>query len=153
MKPSKQIKKASIKTIAKKYLSEISGKWKREDAILWIKQAEADLKSAEDNINCKNFYLVVNLSHQVAEKSLKAFIIHQFKEKLVEIHSLVRLGEIAQVPAHLLSLLRKLSPQYISSKYPDQSGNLPTEIYDEEIAKESLACAKEVFTWTKKRLA
>ncbi|MBI3051858.1 HEPN domain-containing protein [Candidatus Woesearchaeota archaeon] len=48
--------------------------------------------------------------------------------------------------------LRKLSPQYFISRYPDVSEDVPYELYDESLASDFLKIAEEVIKWIAKHL-
>lgn len=124
----------------------------RRESENWFKQAKEDFDSGKYNLEGKKYYLVVYLCHQTIEKSLKAIILEKSKQKTIEIHSLVQLGKLAKVPEYFFSNLRKLSPQYTISRYPDVSDEVPYLLYDENIAKEFLSFAKEILEWTEKQL-
>lgn len=117
----------------------------------WWKQAQSDLQKAQVLFNSKNFDGVAFYCQQATEKALKAVILNITKEK-VEGHSLVYLGKQAKVPDDFFSELKKLSPQYFLSRYPDASEEIPYELYDENIAKSFLNIAERIITWTEKQL-
>ena len=118
----------------------------------WWLQAQRDFSKAEVLYNTKNYDGVAFYCQQAVEKALKAVILHVQKEK-VEGHSLIYLGKSAQVPALFYTMLKKLSPQYFLSRYPDASEEIPYELYDQKSANEFMATAREVLLWTKKQLA
>ncbi len=123
----------------------------RKEVENWFKQAKKDLEAAEKNLKIKEYYITAFLSHQAAEKALKAYIL--FKKRVpAEGHSLIFLARLANVPKRFLPFLRKLSPQYFISRYPDIVEETPYELYDESQAKELLKIAKEVIEWIEKRL-
>ena len=123
----------------------------RKEVINWLKQANKDLEVAEKTFNLKEYYSVVFWCQQAVEKGLKALILEKKKEKSMS-HSLIQLGNLAQVPENFFSKLKKLSPQYFFARYPDASEDVPYELYDENITKEFLEIAKEVLTWINNQL-
>ncbi|MEK6937675.1 MAG: HEPN domain-containing protein [Nanoarchaeota archaeon] len=123
----------------------------REEIEHWWKQAENDLQKAEVLFKSENYDGVAFYSQQATEKALKAVILYLTKEKVVG-HSLFYLGKQAKVPDEFLSELKKLSPQYFLSRYPDASEEIPYELYDHKIAQSFLEIAKKVLEWTKKQL-
>jgi len=117
----------------------------------WLMQAEEDLDSAEKNFEINKHYLVSFLCQQAVEKGLKALILAKSREKPIG-HSLIYLGKLAGVPKKYFSELKKLSPQYFISRYPDISEDIPYELYDEESSKNFLKIAREVIEWIKGQL-
>ena len=118
----------------------------REEVLNWLKQAEADLRTAENSFKSKDFYACVFWCQQAAEKAIKSFILLKNKENIMG-HSLIYLGKEARLPNEFFSGLRRLSPQYIISRYPDASEGIPSELYDVDISKEFLGIAKKVLEW------
>ena len=95
----------------------------------------------------RNFDGTAFYCQQAVEKVLKALILLKTKEKKTEGHSLIYLGKTAELPHNFFSGLKKLSPQYFISRYPDITESLPYENYDSEIAKEQLERARRIFKW------
>ncbi|MBI2112318.1 HEPN domain-containing protein [Candidatus Woesearchaeota archaeon] len=123
----------------------------RLEVLNWFKQAEKDLEKAVILLKNRSFDGTAFYSQQTAEKALKAVILFK-KEDKAEGHSLIYLGKEARIPEFLFPPLKKLSPQYVISRYPDVSDDLPSDLYDEELAKEFLETARKVLEWTKKQL-
>ena len=115
----------------------------RLEVLNWFKQAEKDLEKAEILFKNQSFDGTAFYSQQTAEKALKAAILFK-KEDKAEGHSLIYLGKEARIPEFLFPQLKKLSPQYIISRYPDVSDDLPSDLYDEELAKGFLETARKV---------
>ena len=123
----------------------------REEVTNWFKQAEADLKSAQ---NCKksfDFYMSVFASQQAVEKALKALCLFKLRE-FPKGHSIIYLARKADVPEYMLSGIRDLNPEYLSTRYPDMAAGIPAELYDESIAARHLKTAGEVVEWVKKQI-
>ena len=124
----------------------------REEVENWWKQAERDLLSARNAFNSKDYYLVAFLCQQTVEKALKALYIKKKKESPGATHSLVFLGKSTGIPEQFYGALRRLSPDFVITRYPDAAHGLPYELYDEGIAKERMNLAKEVIGWVKEEL-
>lgn len=118
----------------------------------WVKQAEADLENAAKNIKIKAYYVTAFLSQQAAEKILKALFIKKYADLPPKTHTLYKLGQEVKAPKDILVLLRKLTPEFLVTRYPDAAAGVPAEIYDETAASESLECADKVVKWAKRKL-
>ncbi len=75
-----------------------------EEVKKWIEKAKKDLDDAEFNFINNRFEVAAFLSHQAAEKALKALYILKFK-KLWKIHDLVELGKTLNAPFEILEAL------------------------------------------------
>jgi HEPN domain-containing protein len=124
----------------------------REEVSNWWKQAQKDLESASKNLETEEYDITAFLSQQATEKSLKALYIYKLKESSGQTHSLIFLGKSVEIPDEFLSGLRKLSPDFVITRYPDAAHGVPYELYDEELAKERLKIAKNVVEWVQKEL-
>ena len=123
----------------------------REEIIHWWKQAQSDFCKAEVLNEGKQYDGVAFYCQQAVEKALKAVILLKTKKETGG-HSLGYLGQKSGIPERFFSGLKKLSPQYFLSRYPDASEEIPYELYDESSAKEFLSLAREVLGWTMKQL-
>ena len=124
----------------------------REEINLWWKQALKDLEAAEINLRNKIYYVAAFLSQQAVEKALKALFIKKLKKSPGSTHSLIYLGKEVNIPDNLIENLRKLTPDFVISRYPDITQTLPYELYDEKTAKEKIELAREVLKWIEKQL-
>jgi len=124
----------------------------RKEIENWWKQAQEDFDAAKYNFQGKKYYLVAFLCQQTIEKALKAAIIFKTGEKNIEGHSLIYLGKYAKIPSEFFPDLKKVSPQYFISRYPDLTEETPYELYDKEIVEEFIETAERVLSWTKKQL-
>jgi len=52
----------------------------------------------------------------------------------------------------MLSGIRDLNPEYLSTRYPDMAAGVPADLYDESIAARHLKTAGEVVEWVKKQI-
>lgn len=90
-------------------------------------------------------------SQQSVEKALKALCLYKLKE-FPKGHSIVYLSKKVDVPEGLLSGIRDLNPEYLSTRYPDMAAGVPADLYDEHIAARHLKTAEQVIEWVKKRI-
>ncbi len=123
----------------------------REEVKNWFKQAEADLRSARNSKGCGDYYMSVFASQQAAEKSLKALCLLKLKE-FPKGHSIIYLAQKLKAPKEMLSGIRDLNPEYLSTRYPDMAAGIPAELYDEQIANRHLKTAERVVKWVKKQI-
>jgi len=49
----------------------------------------------------------------------------------------------------MLSGIRDLNPEYLSTRYPDMAVGVPAELYDDQIADRHLKTAEEVVKWVR----
>jgi len=124
----------------------------REEAKLWWKQALKDFEAAEKNLKIREYYLVAFLAQQSVEKALKSLYIHRLSKFPGTTHSLLYLGRSVGIPKELESILRRLTPDFVITRYPDISQEAPYELYDEGSAKDRINSAKKVLEWVKKEL-
>jgi HEPN domain-containing protein len=111
----------------------------------WIKKAERDLNAAKINLQQGLFDISSFLSHQAAEKALKALHILKFK-RLWKIHDLEKLCIAVKSDKKIIEISKKLNPHYIETRYPIEAR------YTKKIAEEALANAKAVVEWVKQQL-
>ena len=99
------------------------------------------------NVNLQQCLYEVScfLSHQSAEKALKAVYIEKF-EMLWKIHDLIKLGRKLDAPIEILEICDLLNPHYIAARYPVDVS------YTEEMAVESFEKAGKVLQWSKEKL-
>lgn len=90
-------------------------------------------------------------SQQAAEKSLKALCLLKLKE-FPKGHSIIYLAQKLKAPKEMLSGIRDLNPEYLSTRYPDMAAGVPAELYDEQIANRHLKTAERVVKWVKKQI-
>ncbi|MHA1144224.1 MAG: HEPN domain-containing protein [Candidatus Helarchaeota archaeon] len=119
----------------------------REETRRWWYQAKADLKTARDNIGLENYYASVYFLHQAVEKSLKALFIHSKNDLPLKTHNLLELGREIELPEDFYSFLRELTPDYMTTRYPDAANGIPAELYDEEIAVRILNKGERIIKW------
>lgn len=124
----------------------------RKEVENWIKQAEADLKTSRDCLTSKNYYAAAFFAEQCAEKALKAYFVFSKNDMAPKTHNLFELAMAVSLPKELIPIARKLTPDFIVSRYPDAAGGVPAELYDEESGKDALKRAEVIFVWVKGKL-
>lgn len=124
----------------------------REETKLWFEQAVDDLKSARSNLDIGIYYMCAFLAEQGAEKALKALFIEARKALPPKTHNLIRLGRELNAPENILSALREINPDFVTTRYPDAANGKPSEIFDEKIASSHLSKAQEIFEWVKQQI-
>ena len=110
-----------------------------------------DLKTARTLRGTDRHYATVFFSQQAAEKALKALHIER-RRASARTHNLSRLANVLKAPAAVLKSARELTPDYLTTRYPDAANGIPAEIYDEDIAVRHLSYAQEICRWVTKQL-
>jgi len=123
----------------------------RKEVEDWLKQAEADLRSAHHCIQSQDYYLAVFACHQAAEKALKALHLVKFKEIPMG-HSIIYFAQKLKIPSEMISGIRDLNPEYLTTRYPDMAAGVPAELYDQAIAQRHYHSAEKVILWVKRQI-
>ena len=124
----------------------------REESQRWLKQAQAELKAAADNLTSKNYFLVVSLCHGTIEKGLKAIYIDRQEKAPPRTHDLEELARTTNISGRYLDFLRFLNPSYLGTRYPDALKAVPAQVYNQDEAADILHKTKEVFAWIQSQL-
>mgnify|MGYP001576392056 CR=1 FL=1 len=109
-------------------------------------QSKADLRTAENSLKSGDYYASVFWCQQSIEKALKAYIL-LYKKESIFIHSLIKLGRIAEIPKKFYGILKNISPEYYITRYADASGDIPYKLYNKEESMEILNDTKEIIKW------
>ena len=123
-----------------------------EIILKWWKQANRDILTAKNCIDSGDYYASVFFSEQAIEKGLKATYIRQFDNAPPRIHYIDKLASMVNAPLEIMDATYELSEDYMLSRYPDVSDELPFELYDESTAKIKLVRSKEVLAWVKTQI-
>ena len=118
----------------------------REEARLLFEQAVHELEIAKHNFNGNFLDACVFYCQQTVEKLLKAYILAGGKSP-GNIHALLKLSRIAEIPAKFNNFLKNLSSEYYISRYPDVSGEVPFTLYEKEDVKTTLNETEEFVKW------
>ncbi len=124
---------------------------KRKEVTNWFEQAKADFKAAKDLLKFENYYASVFFSHQTAEKALKSLYIHK-KKRSVRGHNLVFFARELDAPENIINACAELTPDYITTRYPDAAIGVPFEYYTKDSGEKHLKMAEEVLLWVKKEM-
>ena len=113
-------------------------------AYKWLKQALHDLEIAEKNIDIGGYDVAAFLAHQSVEKLLKAIFAIRGR-KIPRTHYIDELAKELKLKDNLIDSISALTVDYTFARYPDVSGMIPYEEYNEEIAGEKIRIVKEIF--------
>ena len=118
----------------------------------WWKQANRDLLTAKNCISSGDYYASVFFSEQAIEKGLKALYIKLFNDAPPRIHHIDKLATLVNAPLDIMDVAYEFSEDYMLSRYPDVSDELPFELYNDNMAKIKLVKAGEVISWIRAQL-
>lgn len=127
----------------------------RPEAKRWLRQAEADLKAANDSLKDGNYEWSCFQCQQSAEKSLKAFLYNLGYTSIIT-HSIKMLVREIEKKEKAFSKLddasRILDAYYIPTRYPNglTEDVAPADYYDKEDANKCLGCATLILKTVKK---
>ena len=124
----------------------------RLDIEIWVKQALADVKTAENCFKAGDYYACAFFSQQSVEKIMKALFMLRFRKMPPKIHDLSKLSDLLKLPKYLGSIARDLTPESITTRYPDIAGGVPAELYDKNKAQRILASSMRLLKWLRERV-
>jgi len=124
----------------------------RKEIKNWWKQALEDLDTAKVNLNAKKYYAATFFCQQAVEKSLKALFILKKSESPGKTHSLIFLAKKINVPKKYFDLLQNLTPEFITTRYPDIVGETPYKLYNKEKTSNYIKESKKLLKWIKKQI-
>jgi HEPN domain-containing protein len=116
----------------------------------WYQQALHDLDIAEKNLDIEGYDIAAFLAHQSIEKLFKGILILEGKQA-PKTHNLERLAELLNLPSSISDAVLDFIEDYILSRYPDASIDLPYLQYDLEVSKSKVGNAKIIFEELKER--
>lgn len=94
----------------------------RREARNWLRQAEADMKTAKDCLGAGNYYAAAFFGQQAVEKALKSYFIAERRDVPPKTHNLLDLSRELNVPKELLTIARELTPEFVITRYPNAAG-------------------------------
>lgn len=118
----------------------------RIEAQNFIKQGKRDFITGENNIKSKDYYFAVFAFQQCAEKCLKGLWIIK-KREIPKTHSIIFLSKGLNVPKELERGIRDLNPEYLLTRYPDMTSEVPYEMYTKEISENHKKTAQKILKW------
>jgi HEPN domain-containing protein len=124
----------------------------RVESEAWWLQALRDLETARHCRSSGDHYAAAFFCQQAAEKGLKALYIEKRRESPGPTHSLVRLGRDVGVSGGDLTFLRELTPEYVTTRYPDAANGVPFENYDDAIAARLIEGTDRLLRWIDSRI-
>ncbi|MCX6842216.1 MAG: HEPN domain-containing protein [candidate division WOR-3 bacterium] len=124
----------------------------RVAAAKWLKQALHDLEMAGRNVGIGGYDTAAFLAHQSVEKLLKALLAAQGRA-VPKTHFIDELAGQLDLPPEVQVHIDGLTADYMLSRYPDVSDQVPYEQYDEALANEKVRAARSVFALLKERYA
>ena len=124
----------------------------REETKNLIEQAKKDLEVAEKNFNLEEYYMTAFLCQQCTEKILKAFFIITNGRSAGQTHSLIYLAKETNVPKEFYDFLGSLTPEFITTRYPDVAGDAPYKLYHKEKVQPYIEKTKKLVTWIEKKI-
>ena len=123
---------------------------RKESTRLW-EQAEEDLDTADKLLQVEKYYASVFFSEQAAEKALKVIYLEK-KRRVAFTHDLVELAEELGAPENVSHAAAELSPDYLTTRYPNAANAVPAKLYDAASAEMHLKLSREVMRWAKQEL-
>ena len=66
------------------------------------------------------------------------------KEFPLKIRNICRLGRDIEAPGEILGLLRRITPYYYISRYPDSANGIPYELIGKKVAEEIVEASEGV---------
>ena len=124
----------------------------RKEIERWFLQSKEEFDAARISFQAKKWFAVAFWCQQAVEKSLKALFMFQKKESPGTTHSLTFLGRECNTPVKYSSFLRNLTKEYYMSRYPDASEDVPSDLYNEQDAKEYMVKSEEFLSWVESQL-
>ncbi len=117
----------------------------KEEFEKWFSQAEADLRTAKNSFNSKDYYASVFWCQQAVEKGLKAIWLFSGNE-LIKTHDLVRLGRKVYLPEKFFNNLAELSILYTEARY------IPIKNFEGEDVDKFIKFTEEVLEWIRQKI-
>lgn len=122
----------------------------------WLKQANKDIKHAEESIKIEHFEWSVLAAQQGAEKSVKALIFeiggdpwgHSILKFLKKLPNKFKMEE------DIINAAKNLDKHYITSRYPNGfASGAPKDYYIKKDAEEALSNAKKIFKYCEDQIS
>ena len=123
----------------------------KSETEIWMRQAEADLKTSKYNLDGGIYYASAFFSQQAAEKALKAYVMFK-KFEFRKTHSVGVLAKRAGVDEKFLRKIIELDGADRANRYPDITGEAPCDEASKGDAKNFYNIAEEVIVWVKDKM-
>jgi len=121
----------------------------------WLRQAEDDLRAAEDSAATGHHEWAAFQSQQSAEKAVKALV--QFLHGSVRGHSITdilqHLSASVAAPTTILDASRELDKVYVTARYPNgfMSGT-PSDYFTEKDSAEMIGHARSILEFCRSQI-
>ena len=123
---------------------------RKQAEAFWV-QARADHATALTLLDAGVYYASVFFSQQAAEKALKAASIAKLQRN-PRGHHLIQIANGLDAPIDVMNASAELNAEFLTSRNPDASDGIPSQIYDRESAQVHLRAAEVVLEWVKRVL-
>jgi HEPN domain-containing protein len=117
-----------------------------------VEQAREDLATARYNLDGARYYAAAFFCHQAVEEALKALYMAERREQAGPTHSLIYLARQCEVPQEFHRFLKELTPEYVVSRYPNATDEVPAALYEREFVEDYLQKSAEVLRWIAEKL-
>ena len=137
------------------FVLDYAGSWSMNRAADWLKQAERDMKAAEDSAATGHHEWAAFQAQQCGEKAVKALVqsLHGGARghAIVEILRLVPVS--ASVPTEVIDAARELDRVYFISRHPNgfPSGS-PADYFDEKSSQRYLDDAGKILEFCRSQI-
>lgn len=118
----------------------------------WLAQSDRDLITSKNCARSGDFYASAFFCHQAIEKSLKALYIQKFEDLPPKIHHIDKLANLLEAPNKILDITYSLSEDYMMTRYPDVSDQLPFQLYNEKMTRKKILQTEKLLSWVKKTI-
>ena len=119
----------------------------------WLKQADYDLKAAKSNSKERFYATACFLVQQVAEKSLKGYLIFKTGNLIKEHRLLVLFRECGKMEKSFSAFhsdFELLDKYYAPTRYADLTEEPPFKLYGKKEAEEAIASAGKILEFIQK---
>jgi HEPN domain-containing protein len=114
----------------------MKGRWKD-----WLRQAEDDMKWAQDTCRSEHWAQACFICQQAGEKALKALAFYLGFDQ-VRSHSLVEIARSLKINGEIERMAKRLDLYYISARYPDAfPSGTPSDFFTQDQAEEAIVFA------------
>ena len=118
---------------------------------LW-EQTKKDFEVAEKNFKIKEYYVSAFFCQQSVEKTLKAFFMIKKGKSAGPTHSLIYLAKETKIPSGFFGIFQDLSPEFVTTRYPDVAGDAPYKLYSKGKAQDYLIKSGRLIKWIKQQI-
>jgi len=121
----------------------------------WYRQAEADLRHAQNALATGGYEWACFAAQQAAEKAVKAVYLALGREAGGHTVTILvgSLSDILEMPAELVQAAKMLDKHYILTRYPNGfDSGAPTDYYTRDEATAAIAHAEEILAYCRDQI-